>query len=207
VKRQSSIEYIFGFGLCLIVVGVTTLLAGQAKTEAKPDVKSGVVSGRVFVITRAGDLKPARIAKVYLLYVDTDEYSAGHFFLTDHEKQLGETFKKLSEEHPDTRVFFGNRLQYHICLAALQDYSISLSRTFDLVSLTKKEWQLITRQTDEEGNFKISVPHAGKYALIVFGQAGFNDAFWIDDSVIVSPGAETTVKMASPVSACVDADD
>ena len=61
-------KYFSGFALWLFLAGATSLLGGQAKPNAKPEVKPGVVSGRVFLITQAGDIKPARMADVKLFY-------------------------------------------------------------------------------------------------------------------------------------------
>jgi hypothetical protein len=65
-----------------------------------------------------------------------------------------------------------------------------------------REWdQLLSAQADEEGLFKIVVPHSGEYFLIARGRAGFNEAFWSAD---VATGAEAVVlKLAQPEKACV----
>ena len=57
---------------CLGVVAQTTTpkktTESLPKSAPAPKPKPGVVSGRVFAITAGGDIKPARLARVYLLY-------------------------------------------------------------------------------------------------------------------------------------------
>lgn len=67
----------------LVVVALLVLATGtgaQQHKSASP-AKAGVVSGSVFLITQGGDLKPARMAKIYLFYAsqeaaESDETSA-----------------------------------------------------------------------------------------------------------------------------------
>jgi hypothetical protein len=56
--------------LCSSLLGILIVIAGVAQQKPSPKTtgKPGVVSGRVFAITKSGDLKPARMAHVYLLY-------------------------------------------------------------------------------------------------------------------------------------------
>lgn len=51
----------------LWLVSLATVAGAQQRKSASP-AKAGVVSGSVFAITKGGDLKPARMAKIYLFY-------------------------------------------------------------------------------------------------------------------------------------------
>src|SRR5580698_8554008 len=74
----------------LFVVAVSAQQKQPSKSAAKP----GIVSGRVFAITKSGDLKPARLAKVYLFYESgskgTDPDTAGLTWTLNLAKGLEE---------------------------------------------------------------------------------------------------------------------
>ena len=79
-----------------------------SKTAAPAPPKAGAVSGRVFAITEAGNIKPARMAKVYLFISDRgskptgegkeEENTAGLAWLAEQTKALRERVKALAEE-------------------------------------------------------------------------------------------------------------
>jgi hypothetical protein len=212
--RQSN-KHFSDLALWLFVVGAGMLLGCKAKP---------VVSGRAFLITVAGDVKPAIMAKVYLLYWgDANEYqnSVAHEWLEENQKATKAWAEEMKTDH------YYSKSKSEICRRGLRNYSYAFSKTFDWVSANKKEWQLIVGQSDEEGSFRISVPHPGAYMLVVVGHAGFNDAVWISGDgttigpgtgsititpngygiITINPGKETSVKMASPVYACVETSD
>jgi hypothetical protein len=66
--KRSSVKRIL---LSLLLIAVSCVFAQQKpKTASKPASPGpGIVSGRVFAITGGGDVKPARMAKVYLMYL------------------------------------------------------------------------------------------------------------------------------------------
>jgi hypothetical protein len=178
-----------------------------AKKGAMAQLKPGIVSGRVFLITGGGDIKPARMAKLYLLYL-TGELAgrdpgdpAATVFGKVGLKVLARMYQKEEEEGYNWSDSYLCRQQLGVSRAAL----------IETVEWGKK--QSITNQfqfadADEDGNFKITVEHPGTverpstYCLLVFGRAGFNDAFW-QSFITVSPGVETTVKLSSPDKACL----
>jgi hypothetical protein len=201
---------ISGSFLCLLIASSATLTGAQAKPQTKSTVKPGVVSGRVFLITVAGDLKPARMAKVYLLYMyrsvayaeahEEDQNSAAMAWMKAYNKALEDGVNGLKEKSAAPGYHYNEAVE---CLGKLTEYSRALTETLDWVSTNKKEWQIVTGQADEEGNFRISVPRPGDYDLFIDGHAGFNDAVWETHPLTVKPGTETTVKIGSPEVACV----
>jgi hypothetical protein len=198
-----------GFALLLFVATAHTMLPGaQGKSQVKPVVKPGVVSGRVFLITVGGDIKPARMASVYLMYT----YRSVKFAEAHKEDQDSasvewlEQYNKVREEEMAASGYYSDSKAVS-CYRSLMDYSTAPNKTLDWVSANKKEWQLIAGDADEEGNFRISVPHPGDYSLYIRGHAGFSKAVWEASPVTVSPGVETKVKLASPEVACVETGD
>ncbi len=210
MRTQELNKYFSSFALLLFVMG-STMLLGQTNSQVKPVTKPGVVSGRVFLITVAGDIKPARMAKLYLLYMyrsvkfaeahKEDQDSAEMKWIHVLVEAMENNLKAEKEKSAEPDYHYSERA---VCLGKLAEYSKALSETFDWVSANKKEWQLIVGQADEEGNFRISVPHPGDYSLLADGHAGFNDAVWETHPITVSPGVETVIKMSSPEVACVE---
>jgi hypothetical protein len=66
-----------------------------------------------------------------------------------------------------------------------------------------KLWQILFTDADENGLFKVTVPHPGIYTILADGRAGFNDAFWELNNVIVGPGITKTVKLSRPEESCL----
>jgi hypothetical protein len=82
--------------------------AAQQKPSPRSAVKPGIVSGRVFAITKGGDLKPARMAKVYLFYVERGglraapregQDTAGFAWMDSLSKGLEENSKSSEEQN------------------------------------------------------------------------------------------------------------
>ena len=192
--------------------GVLALLAlatvAGAQQHKSPPANAGVVSGSVFLITRGGDLKPARMAQVYLLYIsgsvkatdaNSDESSTVGSFWTDSLLiAMDEYDKKYMREGVTWTLS-------ETCRQHLAMYRVALSQTLSWAMSRHKESPVILVNADENGTFKVAAPHSGKYIIIASGHAGFNDAFWeigIPDRIVVNAGT-TDVKLSSPALACV----
>ena len=190
-------------------------VAAQQKRTAKTVMRPGVLSGRVFAITTGGDIKPARMADVYLLYVcksaekrtchDVNEYktsAGGSPFTAQEVKRLDEFNKWLSGEVRQQDENGSGASESLVCRKELIGYDGTILETMKWAEAQNKIWQVIVAQADEEGTFKITVPHPGAYKMLIRGKAGLNDAFWTDD-IVVNPGVETKVKLSSPEKACL----
>jgi len=189
-------------GLMAVLALATVANAQQQKSQP---AKAGVVSGSVFAITEGGDLKPARMADVYLLYYyrsvkwatahPEDEDSAGHAWKDIHNKIMEQFLKVYAAEG----MGWSDQMD---CLKHLQVYQDALLQTMAWVPANHKDWQMLLTEADENGVFNIALPHPGQYIILASGRAGFNDAFWEADDVVVNPGATTAVKLAAPAKAC-----
>ena|ERR1039458_2241530 len=189
---------------------LATVATAQQQHQTPERAKAGVVSGSVFAITKGGDLKPARIAHLYLLYIHRsvkfamanpeDENSAGIAWMKNHNREM----ERYNTERASQGMSWSESMA---CLESLHTYTKALSETLDwLTANPRKLWQMLTVDADENGVFKIAVPHPGAYIIIARGQAGFNDAVWeadLADPVIVNSGAATTVKLSSPAESCL----
>ncbi len=222
------------------------------RTSARP----GVVSGKVFAITAGGDIKPARLATVFLIYSSIDILKAWYdglsaartLYLSQLKDPEGFTKAKL-EDYEEDASFLGalppaTRDRLVALYTADLDAQILMAHETsdikrDLVELAAKtrfeqfrwndetmckrdllnyemalagvrkwrwdhkEWdQFVAGKADEDGQFKVAVPRAGKYLLFVRGRAGFNEAFWSAE-VVVAAGLEAAVKLGQPEKACL----
>jgi hypothetical protein len=131
---------------------------------------------------------------------EEDQDSAEMAWMKAYNKALEDGLKASKEKAAAPDYHYNEAIN---CLNKLTEYSRALTETLDWVSTNKKEWQIVAGQADEEGNFRISVPHPGDYGLLIDGHAGFNDAVWQTHPLTVKPGTEITVKMDSPEVACV----
>ena len=100
----------------VLAVLLSLVLASEARqghAPAKPATSTqnpqglGVVAGRVFAITKSGDLKPCRLCKIYFLFqlpivgqqvVDSKVETPGSVFLANHVKELDELIAERKAE-------------------------------------------------------------------------------------------------------------
>ncbi len=154
--------------------------------KAKP-AESAKLTGFAFLVTKGGDLKPARLASVTVLYM----MGPGEEYM---RQKVG-----LLSARSEHRVSADEDL----CQAWLMIYRVALESTMKWAGEQGKSGQVKTVDADEEGHFTISGLPVGAYILIVSGQAGMNSAFWENDDVVVKTGQTTSVKVSSPIQACL----
>ncbi len=192
----------------LILMTSFTLLAQQPKTVQRRAALGGALSGRIFAVTRGGDLKPAILADVYLFF-EVSIHADGTVIDVGGSDTAGDTYMKKVNEGMEAELEKMKQEDWsdHIrCLNDLLVYQDAIVKTLQSVS-EKEQWQVVTGQTDEDGYFKLSVPRQGSYYLVVKGQAGANDAEWEQEGVRVFTGKVTELKLGSPKQACLKADD
>jgi hypothetical protein len=209
--KEGQVEQTFRFASRLAVEMVLLSIFASSQQHAGMQVaKAGIVSGSVFAITKGGDLKPARLAHVYLLYVHRsvsfanahpdDDNSAAMSWIDNHNKAMEQYDKELSAEGM-------NWSDAVMCRKRLLTYHEALSQTLEWMKGNQKSWQMLAVDADENGAFRIAVPHPGDYIVLATGQAGFNDGFWVTDllnTAAVKPGQTTNVKLSSPAEACLN---
>lgn len=186
----------------------------SAEAASTPRPKLGVVSGRVFAITAGGDLKPARMAKVYLLSWEGGNTSAAYVYTEAITKGLRDLKVELLGPEPDLADMpyvvgapsppspISTMSESQICQRQLLVYDLAILAAMKSEVSQKRTGRILSDQADEEGNFKMNV-EPNEYSLVGSGRAGFNEARWAKDSVTVEPGAETSVKLAAPEKACL----
>jgi hypothetical protein len=159
----------------------------------RPTSQPGSVRGRVFAITKGGDLKPARLATVRLLL---QARSVGH--KVDKKYECEETAElvfltkqvELKERESDASCKRELILDMDATIAA-EEWS----------QVKPRQWQFLETDADEEGNFVFPKVPSGKYNVIVQAQAGINDAFW-NQEVWVRPGESVNVKVSEIETTC-----
>jgi hypothetical protein len=204
-----------------------------SKTAHIPILKPATVSGYVFALTRGGDIKPARMAKVYMLYSRPEdkpstqlvERASGAIYATDEfrKDQLNEDDKEKAWEAADPALTDSTK-----CRAKL--LHVSQGAIVDVLNWgNEHKGQFVFGDTDEDGKFEITIPKPdaedatfepalrepapdgkivyapGVYLIVVIGSAGYNDAFW-ENEVTVRPGEQIKVKMSEPTKACLRSD-
>ena len=196
-----------------------------AKSAAKRILQPATVSGYVFALTAGGDIKPARMAKVYLFYACSAEKPASGLveksptiFAADEFKRKvlnGEDNVKTSEAD---EPYLKDLTKCHDTLVYV--YQWAIKETLHWGNDNQLITQFVFGDTDEDGRFEITIPPQdqkdmtfestpsktafapGVYLIAVSGSAGYNDAVWIDE-VIVKPGETVKVKLAAPTKACL----
>jgi hypothetical protein len=200
--------------------------AVSANTATKPSLRPATVSGYVFALTKGGDIKPARIAKVYMFYsrpagkpvAQSAEQSPNTAFAADvfeNEVVKGKEGAKVwQEDKPHLQ-------ESTICNSTLvEGYFGAINKTIHWGA--EHMSQLVFGETDEDGKFEITIPppglddasfepgaphdqtvfSPGVYLVAVYGTAGYNNAFW-ETEVTVEPGNTARIKMSSPTMACL----
>jgi hypothetical protein len=189
------------FVTALAIVMLTSETQAQAphtKTSTPTVLKTGSVDGRVFGITHGGDLKPARMPTIYLLYEGQrekhlEENSADYQYQLVSLDALG---KRL--ENPSTG---DENLK---CRESMLDHDRTLLDVAQWALDNKKAKQVFTTEGDEEGRFSITKVPVGYYRIVARGQAGASDAYWESMFIAVKVGARTSVKLMKPGKSCLN---
>lgn len=194
----------FNSVLCMAVCLVTSAqLHGQKKASAsRPVAQSGSVAGRVFGITQGGDLKPARLARVYLLYSSRDvkdegEETGWQVFMRSYSDGLRKLNEQTKKEDVQT---FSERLQ---CRRELLVSLRALDSARTWAAENKKGWQLTSGEADEDGWFAFPDVKPGRYMVVARGRSGVNDAEWESDLFPVKPREKVTLKLSAPNTSCL----
>ncbi|MCU1250088.1 MAG: hypothetical protein JWQ49_3117 [Edaphobacter sp.] len=222
--------------VAMIVIWTSFRVCGQAKTEKPTGATKqqhaqsktlGSISGRVFLITEAGDLKPARFANVYLMSQTSDksDNSASMVFL---EKETEQLQSGLTTTIPEAK-----------CLEYLLWATNSVQAAATWAQENKEYYQFTGANTDEDGAFRITgivlSSRTGQslralnpgtkidgfvwnYTVVVRGRAGANEAYWNANARFLQingkfswslsggdlqPGTDISMKLGSPETACL----
>ncbi|MGH9788636.1 MAG: hypothetical protein ACRD4U_08070 [Candidatus Acidiferrales bacterium] len=148
------------------------------------------VSGRVFALTRGGDIKPARYAEVYIL-APAYARAVATEALESSTAQMRELVEKKLLTSTSEFVPTLDRLQVlNHRLALVKAASEIREQVGGCAS------ELFTA-TDLEGNFEIrGVPPAELWVYVV-GRAGGNQAVW-SSKIDVKPRQQIRIEMHSP---------
>jgi hypothetical protein len=181
--------------------------ASESGTVKTKSLRSNItVSGRVFAITKSGDLKPARLARIFLFYSlsgknSEEKETAGLVYL--HNKiALMEEF--LAPGSMESRAEAeGIETHQAFCKAPLEAGETAANRTVIWALNNREAWQANEATADEEGYFSVSATRPGRYILIAFGHAGWQNGEW-ESEFTVGRDNNPNVKLAYPKEACAD---
>lgn len=169
------------FGFILILLSALQPLAAQQsrprKTNPSASKALGTVTGQVSAASQGGKINPAREATVYFFAPDIAQlYSS----LLDASQPLGRAE----------------------CKASLAGVDLALIHTKKIATEERRR-SFPEAQTDEQGRFRATGLAPGPYLIIVRGQAGAEDAYWLSN-VSAEAGKTSAVKLLSPLQACRD---
>lgn len=190
--------------LCLLI-SPDPMAVWQSTARPSPQTKPAILSGRGFIISRAGDLKPSRLADVHVLWVNAlskngkppkEEPSAGFVFQEENISATENETSKLDNEGKDWS-------EKQMCLSDLHTFPRTMLKTFQWAHEHQKSAQITTVQTDEEGKFSVGL-REGVYMVFVYGRAGIYEALWVDGFVKIHSGLATDLKLSSPKKSCSD---
>ena len=195
---------------CLSVIPVLVLVitADAQRNDAAQTTKTpqatAAVSGRVFGITQSGDLKPARMAHIYLVYKGRSERYEENTAGATYEVESLDRIKKAMENELETmKNHPGFEVDENLsCRSEMITHDEAMLSTMKWVQQNKKLKQLLTTEADEDGIFHITRVPAGHYALVARGRAGASDAFWSSE-ITLKAGSTITVKLSAPEKSCI----
>jgi hypothetical protein len=195
----------------------------SSKINRKTNRSPATVSGYVFALTKGGDIKPARLAKVYMFYSGP----IGEAIPKTAEKFIDPSFAADVFPH-EVAKGMEEAKEWEADKPYLQDTTRcqdKMERGYGGALLATLRWggqhkgQIVKGDVDEEGkfeltlppteqsaSFKIRAPHdhvfvAGNYLVVVSGTAGFYDAYWLN-VINVKPGTAVNLKMSDPKMLC-----
>ena len=183
-------------GLVLIL---SSALSAQKTVSAKTSTTASL-TGKVFAITKGGDVKPALLAHVYLFSVKDDIPGTITKLLEIHRK-YETTIAEIVDDYPEAAAdptFAKSLADQTSCRKTLRDIDEMIA---DFDKYDRHLNPTYATETDEIGAFSITKVAPGDYMIVTHGQAGRNDVLWIE-SVTFARGEKKTVKLSSVAEAC-----
>jgi hypothetical protein len=180
----------------LLIAMVTSGCTAQ-KNSPSLLASSATVHGRVFLITRGGDLKPARMANVYLLRSPSDlsEKLADVVKATTEAKRRGAEVTAAGRVYDNPALVSAGKMEYEACAPHISGYERAIQKE------QMKDSGILVVQSDEEGNFGFDHVPSHEYFVTAIGGAGSYIAIW-QSTENIAAGQKLTLKLSSPVADC-----
>ncbi len=197
--------------LGLVFLAIATQGQQHTKTSTPSSAKPGSVNGRVVGFTQSGDLKPARMPAIYLLYQGQGEQHCVNDVCestADTQYQISSLTVGIKRDKARTTGYLNNQSvvdENRECREDLLDTDRTLLDVVQWALDNKKARQVLTTAGDEEGHFSINKVPVGHYRIIARGQAGASDAYW-ELWITVKLGTATSVKLMKPGKSCLNAE-
>lgn len=185
-----------------VLLGLTAVVGcsqPNASPPPQPPKVTTTLSGRVFVITVGGDLKPARMARVYILSGDSlanEEAISGAAESARLHCESAHRLREAVDTGNDSSGFMAKDLRME-----LSAYRDALARVEKFVAADVGTKNALAISADEDGRFSVSSLSSGSYRVVVFGQAGVNLGYW-RERLRVNVGDHIELKMSEPDLAC-----
>jgi len=180
-----------GLGMDGTKLSFTQMLAVPLAQSSDAKAPTTAITGKVFAITNEGDLKVARFAHVVVIGgVALIQFNRDHPVFEGSESNIS----YMRNIGANSRNF--EAIARVTCLKQLHESLIGA------LGLKARYPSLVfTSETDEDGDFKIPAPVSTHSAILVYGKAGMNTAWWIND--LTFP-IEEPLKLRAPRTVCFD---
>jgi len=176
---------------------------GKPSTPAKrtPELRkpmTATLTGKVFAITIGGDLKPSRMASVFVL--SGDAVAQFKSTMLSENSKVAEADSQL--EDPKLDVLFKENPGLLTSMKRIPCWDAFTNILAEAIKLAENSADsVVTSESDEEGLFKVAGLKPGVCTIVIIGGAGANDGVWVQD-VTLEAGQETPIKMHRPSMAC-----
>jgi hypothetical protein len=186
-----------GYRFALIICSLMCALNGCADPEkallAPQKLASATLNGSVFLITVGGDLKPARLARIYILPSETMPNSDS---VSEKETAVRKGCASLDSARP-----LSGQLPVSVHNWVVGRYESALSDLEETFRPGAKPPEGFALTTDENGSFSAGPLKPNAYTVVAFGRAGINEAYW-KSTAQLNRGDVIQIKLASPEVGC-----
>jgi len=197
VRRIRVTSALARFAFVVLPLCIAVSCSGVQKPAILGQPAPAIVKGRVFLITRGGDLKPARLADIYLLSASALQNQQAIKDRQDYVESMCTGAESTREMIATDTV--GNMAK--VTRSYLSSYKDGLTELEKLFYASVGQKDTFAMQADEDGRFSFERVPQGSYVIVAFGQAGVNLGYW-QAALTVTTGDQPEVKLSAPVTAC-----
>ena len=161
------------------------------------------LTGQVFAIVNSGDMKPARLAEVYIFRVYSEKQSKD---VVAKDIAAGTPRLDFSDVLNSASMFYVTaRKKADVAPGPCQEvdeYYFARALTAKWASQNDPS-QFGETLADEEGNFAFTEVPPGYWSVVVNGRVGMNRAVW-EEKATIEDGKRVSIKLVTTTASCLD---
>jgi hypothetical protein len=165
---------------CLGLIGLSVGVVACQQSTIQPTPTTGTLTGRAFLLTSDGSIKPGRLVSVYVLFIPSDADSTFSDQRLKAQDAIDEEKKREDK---------GLNLGAHLRMWQRQT-------VFKIEAAVKG--LKVTAESDEEGYFEIANLKPGRSSVVAVGLAAGVLCMW-QEGIEIHPG-RNTIRLVSPYS-------